>query len=57
MLVMAGDLDPICPPVKVRKYAGLIPHSQIIILPGADRISAVEQPSIFNQEIDSFLEA
>ena len=55
-LFIAGDEDWICPPADVKKFADLIPHSQMVVLPEAGHLLSLEHPDKLAREICGFLD-
>lgn len=54
-LFIAGDEDRICSPADVKKFADLIPDSQMITFPEAGHLLSLEHPNKFAQVICDFL--
>lgn len=54
-LFIAGDEDWICPPADVKKFADLIPDSQMVIFSEAGHLLSLEYPNKFAQVICDFL--
>jgi pimeloyl-ACP methyl ester carboxylesterase len=54
-LFIAGEEDLICPPADVKKFANLIPHSQMVVFPEAGHLLALEYPDKLAQVISNFL--
>jgi pimeloyl-ACP methyl ester carboxylesterase len=54
-LFIAGDEDLICPPADVKKFADLIPDSQMVVFPEAGHLLSLEHPTKFAQVICDFL--
>ena len=54
-LFIAGEEDLICPPADVKKFADLIPDSQMVIFPEAGHLLSLEHPDKFAQIICDFL--
>ncbi len=54
-LFIAGDEDLICPAADVKKFADLIPDSQMIIFSEAGHLLSLEYPDKFAQVIRDFL--
>lgn len=54
-LFIAGEEDLICPPADVRKFADLIPNSQMMIFPEAGHLLALEYPEKLAEVICNFL--
>lgn len=54
-LFIAGEEDLICPPADVKKFADLIPDSQMLIFPEAGHLLALEYPQKLAEVICDFL--
>lgn len=54
-LFIAGEEDLICPPADVKKFADMIPNSQMVIFPEAGHLLSLEHPDKFGQTICDFL--
>ena len=54
-LFIAGDEDLICPPADVKKFADLIPSSQMVIFTEAGHLLSLEYPNKLAQVICDFL--
>lgn len=54
-LFIAGDEDRICSPAEVKKFADLIPDSQMVIFSEAGHLLSLEYPDKFAQVICDFL--
>lgn len=54
-LFIAGDEDLICPPADVKKFADLIPDSQMVIFSEAGHLLSLEYPQKLAQVICDFL--
>ncbi|MBA2653185.1 MAG: alpha/beta hydrolase [Tatlockia sp.] len=54
-LFIAGDEDWICPPADVKKFADLIPNSQMVVFPEAGHLLSLEHPDKFAKVICDFL--
>lgn len=54
-LFIAGDEDLICPPADVKKFADLIPDSQMVIFSEAGHLLSLEYPKKLAQVICDFL--
>lgn len=54
-LFIAGDEDLICPPADVKKFADLIPDSQMVIFSEAGHLLSLEYPNKFAQVVCDFL--
>jgi 3-oxoadipate enol-lactonase len=55
-LILAGDQDVATPLDKARRIHAGIPHSRLVIIPGAGHTSTVEEPEAVNGAILGFLE-
>ena len=55
-LVLHGDTDELVPPANGRMIAGLIPNSELHILPQASHIFMTDQPDLTHRLILEFLE-
>lgn len=54
-LILVGDEDVATVPAKSERMHALIPHSQLVIIPGAGHSSTIEQPEAVNAAIGKFL--
>lgn len=54
-LIMVGDQDVATVPDKARKIHSLIPNSKLIVFAGGGHTSSVEEPEIYNTEIEKFI--
>jgi len=54
-LIMVGDQDVATVPDKARAIHAQIPHSELIIIPGAGHTASVEEPEAVNEAISAFL--
>lgn len=54
-LIMVGDQDVATKPEKAKKIHSLIKNSKLIIFEGGGHTSSVEEPEIYNREIEKFL--
>jgi poly(3-hydroxyalkanoate) depolymerase len=55
-LVLAGDADPIVPPINARILAHLIPNSELALVPGAGHLLLLEQAETSAASIAKFLD-
>jgi pimeloyl-ACP methyl ester carboxylesterase len=55
-LVMDGDHDEIVKAEHLRTLAGLLPHGQLALLPGASHFVLWQAPAAFNQRVIDFLD-
>lgn len=56
VLVMTGELDSWAPPAQHADIASRIPHSQLVIVPGAGHMIQAEAPQAVNDAIIRWLE-
>ncbi|MBB3219291.1 bifunctional 4-carboxymuconolactone decarboxylase/3-oxoadipate enol-lactonase PcaCD [Pseudoduganella umbonata] len=56
VLVIAGELDQGAPVAMSQTIADAIPGAQLVVLPDASHIAAIEQPAAFARAIQAFLE-
>ena len=54
-LVLWGARDDLTPPAQGRRIAGLIPGAELVVLPTAGHIPAIEDPARFNAALVDFL--
>ncbi len=54
-LILVGDQDVATVPDKARKIHALIPHSKLVVFAGGGHTSSVEEPEVYNREIEAFL--
>ncbi len=54
-LIMVGDQDVATVPDKARKINSLIANSKLIIFEGGGHTSSVEEPKVYNTEIEKFI--
>ncbi|RYU95799.1 alpha/beta fold hydrolase [Emticicia agri] len=54
-LIMVGDQDVATKPEKAQKIHSLIKNSKLIIFEGGGHTSSVEEPEVYNREIEKFL--
>lgn len=54
-LILVGDQDVATVPEKSRKIHSLIKNSKLVIFEGGGHTSSVEEPEIYNSEIEKFL--
>lgn len=55
-LVLAGELDPYCPPRASEMIAGAIPGAELAVVPKAGHCMHWEAPEITNDLIRQFIE-
>ncbi|MEO0063243.1 MAG: Carboxylesterase YbfK [Pseudomonadota bacterium] len=55
VLVMTGELDSWAPPAQHAEIAALIPHSELVIVPGAGHMLPAEAPDAVNAAIARWL--
>jgi pimeloyl-ACP methyl ester carboxylesterase len=55
-LVIAGDEDQLMPTAEADAMAEALPKGRLVRIPGAGHLSAIEDPTAFNAEIDTFLD-
>jgi 3-oxoadipate enol-lactonase len=53
--IIVGDLDFPTPPSDAKLMADKIPNAHLAIIPGAAHLSNLEQPSLFNETVHSFV--
>ena len=44
VLVLVGEEDTITPPAEAERMRSAAPHAELVVVPGAGHLSAVEQP-------------
>jgi pimeloyl-ACP methyl ester carboxylesterase len=54
-IIMVGDQDVATKPEKAKKIHSLIKNSKLIIFEGGGHTSSVEEPEVYNREIEKFL--
>ena len=54
-LIMVGEDDVISPVTEAREIAAAVPHSRLVVIPGAGHLSPYENPSAANEAILRFL--
>lgn len=54
-LVITGDKDPIVPPEQSQLIASRVPHSKLVVIPGAGHIPMWERPQPYQEAIHSWL--
>jgi 3-oxoadipate enol-lactonase/4-carboxymuconolactone decarboxylase len=54
-LILVGAEDPATPVAMSETIRGLIPHAEMVVLPGAAHIVAVEAADVVNAYLDAFL--
>jgi pimeloyl-ACP methyl ester carboxylesterase len=55
-LVVVGEEDGLTPPDVAEHMAGLIPESQLVVLPGAGHLTPIETPEAVNEALRNFWE-
>jgi pimeloyl-ACP methyl ester carboxylesterase len=55
-LVLVGEEDATTPPSEAGLMAQAIPGARLSIIPGAGHLSSLEQPDLFNREVEQFVE-
>ena len=55
-LILVGEEDHTTPPSEARLMAPAIPGARLSIIPGAGHLSSLEQPDLFNREVEQFVE-
>jgi pimeloyl-ACP methyl ester carboxylesterase len=55
VLLLTGDADLYIPPSLLRKFAAIIPGSEMIVIPDAGHAIYWEQPERFNREVLDFV--
>ena len=55
-LVLVGEEDRSLPPLLSRQIHDLLPDSELVQIPAAGHLSALEQPAAVNEAILDFLE-
>jgi pimeloyl-ACP methyl ester carboxylesterase len=56
-LVIAGSEDLITTEDDARAMAETLPNAELMVIPRAGHLSAVEQPELFNEAISEFVSA
>jgi pimeloyl-ACP methyl ester carboxylesterase len=56
-LLLWGELDARSPLRIAREFHELIPHSELVVIPGAGHVSHLEQPARFNEAVRRFCQA
>ncbi|MWA03899.1 alpha/beta fold hydrolase [Actinomadura sp. LD22] len=56
-LVMAGDEDVLATQDEARAMADALPNAELLVIPRAGHLCAVEQPDLFNQAVAEFAAA
>lgn len=54
-LILVGDQDVATVPDKSKKINAMIEHSKLVIFEGGGHTSSVEEPQVYNAEIEKFL--
>jgi pimeloyl-ACP methyl ester carboxylesterase len=55
ILVITGDDDRIVPTANSIKLAGVIPNSKLVVIQNAGHVPHEEQPALFVQTVDEFI--
>ncbi|MBV8245407.1 MAG: alpha/beta fold hydrolase [Candidatus Eremiobacteraeota bacterium] len=56
VLVVAGELDPVAPPVRSEEIAAAIPGARLVVVPGAGHVTNADAPAAFNSVLGEFFE-
>ena len=56
-LVFAGEEDRAQPPARSRELAAALPNAELVMIPEAGHLSALEQPEVVTEVIRDFLAA
>lgn len=56
-LIIAGAEDPATPPAMSEEMRGRIPDAELVVLPRAAHILAIEQAALVNRHLSAFLDA
>ncbi|MRR30068.1 alpha/beta hydrolase, partial [bacterium] len=56
VLVITGDTDKIVPTENSVKLAEALPNATLVIIPQAGHVPHEEQPGLFMQAVDEFLQ-
>ena len=56
VLVLTGDSDKIVPTADSVRLAGALPNARLVIIPQAGHVPHEEQPAVFMQAVDLFLQ-
>ena len=54
-LILCGEEDRLCPPVRHREMVGLMPDAELEIVPGAGHITTLENPDAVNAALQNWL--
>jgi len=54
-LILVGDQDAVTPPAAAQAIRERIPDSQIFTIPNAGHMSNLENPSVFNEHLQTFI--
>ncbi len=54
-LLLAGDVDPSCPPSAARLIQRRLPRAKLAVLPATSHMSILESPALVNAHLTSFL--
>ena len=53
-LLIWGDSDTRSPLGVARQFQDAIPHTELVVIPGAGHVSNLEQPAAFNEAVRAF---
>ncbi|WP_131742216.1 alpha/beta fold hydrolase [Actinomadura roseirufa] len=56
-LVLVGEEDVLAPEEEARAMTGALPDAELMVIPRAGHLCAVEQPDLFNQAVSEFAAA
>jgi 3-oxoadipate enol-lactonase len=56
-LILTGSEDKITPPSDAEAMSRILPHAKLVLLPDAAHLSNLENPTLFNDKLISFLTA
>lgn len=56
-LVIAGEQDPIAPPLEASHWAARIPNARFVAITGAGHLPSLETPQAFNAAVREFLDS
>ncbi|MFJ1865193.1 alpha/beta fold hydrolase [Streptomyces sp. NPDC088097] len=54
VLLLAGEVDVSAPPRAMATYAGLFPHAELLVQPGAGHYPWLDDPTLFTEALASF---
>ncbi len=55
VLVLAGEVDLNSPPPATAEFAGLFPHTELVVQPGAGHFPWLDDPARFTATAEAFL--